>query len=58
MTEDSNPLLAFFRAVLDEMKKRLTPAEFADLLKECNTEREKQDIGTNATPGQTSSPGN
>lgn len=34
MTEDSNPLAAFFRAVLDELRKRLTSAEFAELLKE------------------------
>jgi hypothetical protein len=59
MTEASNSLLAFFRVVLDELRKKLSPAEFAELLKECDTEREGQDIGVNATPmpGQASSHG-
>ena len=35
-TEDSNPLAAFFRTVLDELRKRLTPAEFAELLSQCD----------------------
>jgi len=55
MTEASDPLLAFFRVVLDELRKKLSPAEFADLLKECDTEREGQDVGANATPRQASS---
>ena len=37
---DPNPLLVFFRVVLDELKKRLTSEEFADLLKECEAEAE------------------
>lgn len=59
MTEASNPLLAVFRVVLDELRKKLSPAEFADLLKECDTEQEGQDIRANATPmpGQAHSPG-
>jgi len=59
MTEDSDPLFAFFRVVLDELKKKLSPAEFAGLLKECDTEQEGQDIGINVTPmpGQASSSG-
>jgi len=35
MTERAKPLAAFFRAVLDKLRKRLTPAEFQDLLSEC-----------------------
>lgn len=42
MTETLNPLTAFFRAVLDEVRKRLTPEEFADLSEECDTEGEGQ----------------
>ena len=59
MTEASNSLLAFFRVVLDELKKRLTPTEFTELLKECDTEQEEQDVRANATPmpGQAPSPG-
>lgn len=40
MTEDSNPLAVFFRTVLEELRKRLTPAEFAELLSECEVESE------------------
>ena len=59
MSERTNPLAAFFRAVLDELRRRLTPAEFQGLLEECGAEREGQDVGVNATPtpGQTPSPG-
>ena len=39
-TEDSNPLAAFFRAVLEELRKRLTSAEFAELLSECDMDTE------------------
>lgn len=35
MTEDSNPLTAFFQVVLEELRKRLTPEEYQDLLKDC-----------------------
>ena len=35
MTEDSNPLTVFFQVVLEELRKRLTPAEYQDLLKDC-----------------------
>lgn len=36
MTESINPLVSFFRFALEELKKRLTPAEFKALLKECD----------------------
>ena len=54
-----HPLATFFRAVVSELRKRLTPEEFADMLKECGTEREEQDVGANATPtpGQTPNSG-
>lgn len=35
MTEDHKPLRSFFAAVMAELKKRLTPAEYTALLKEC-----------------------
>jgi len=35
MTERAKPLAAFFRAVLDELRKRLNPAQFSELLEEC-----------------------
>jgi len=36
MTEDStNALAVFFNVVLEELRKRLTPAEYKDLLNEC-----------------------
>ena len=59
MTEASNSLLAFFRVVLDELRKKLSPAEFADLRKECDTKQEGQDVGASVTPtpGQASSHG-
>jgi hypothetical protein len=34
MTDDSSPLATFFHVVLDELRKRLTPTEFSELLKE------------------------
>lgn len=34
MTDEfSGPLIGFFKTILEEMKKRMTPAEFAGLLK-------------------------
>ena len=42
MTELLNPLTTFFRAVVSELLKRLTPEEFADLSEECDTEGEGQ----------------
>jgi len=33
MDEPSRPLVDFFKAILEEMKKRMPAAEFADLLK-------------------------
>jgi len=58
MTEGHNPIATFFRAVLDELRKRLTPEEFADILEKCGTERVGQDIGAKAAPtsGQTPNP--
>lgn len=56
MTEDLNPLVLFFRAVIDELQKRLTPEDFANLLKECNVHSENEGTRTNTklTPGQMS----
>ncbi|MBY8998353.1 MAG: hypothetical protein KGD60_11535 [Candidatus Thorarchaeota archaeon] len=34
-TEEINPLAVFFQVVLNELRRRLTPEEYADLLKEC-----------------------
>ena len=41
MVESSRPLAVFFCAVLDELRKRLTPAEYAGLLKECDVDTER-----------------
>ena len=56
---EANPLVVFFHAVMNELRRRLTPENFAELLKEYGTEREGQDVGANATPtpGQTPTPG-
>ncbi|MBA7577574.1 hypothetical protein ES708_19427 [subsurface metagenome] len=40
MTENINPLAAFFCAVLSELRKQLKPEELADLLKECDVDSE------------------
>jgi Ca2+-binding EF-hand superfamily protein len=44
MTEAVNPLASFFRVVLDELRRRLTPAEFEDLLKECDVDSESTNV--------------
>ena len=36
-----SPLAAFSKTILEEMKKRMTDAEFADLLKECQEVKNK-----------------
>ena len=41
MTEAVNPLAAFFRVVMGELRKRLTPAEFADLLEEVKQSQDR-----------------
>lgn len=41
MTEASNPLTEFFRVVLHELRNRLSPEEYAELLKECDAEAEE-----------------
>lgn len=41
MVGSSRPLAVFFRAVMDELKKRLVPAEYAELLKECEVDPER-----------------
>jgi len=33
---DLNPLTAFFHAVMDELRKRLDPEGYAELLRKCN----------------------
>lgn len=33
--ERTNPLAVFFEVIMDELRKRLTPEEYQDLLKEC-----------------------
>lgn len=57
--EEVNPLLIFFHAVMNELRRTLPPEDFAEMLEECSTEREGQDVGASVTPtpGQTSSPG-
>lgn len=47
-------LPAFFRAILDELKKKLSPAEFADFLENYKTEQREgaKAAGTASTPGQ------
>lgn len=41
MGEPSRPLVGFFKTILEEMKKRLSPAEFEALLKECQEVKKK-----------------
>ena len=55
MTEGLNP---FFQVVMDELRKRLTPEEFTNLLKECNVDPENENTGSDiaSTPGQTPIP--
>lgn len=54
MAEDPNPLVIFFQAVMSELRKKLTPKNFADLLEDCKTEQREEDITavSAATPRQ------
>jgi len=56
MDESSKPLAAFFHVVLDELKKRLAPAEFSELLSECEVETEGTGADTISTPKQKPAP--
>ncbi len=58
MVKSSRPLVVFFRIVLDELKKRLPPADFQDLLRKCDADSENEETGadTISTPGQTPAP--
>lgn len=53
--DEVNPLLVFFHAVMNELRRKLTPETFTELLEEYSAEREGQDVGATVTPtpGQT-----
>ncbi len=42
----SNPLDDFFQAVIDELRKRLTPEEFSKLLEKCDLHSENGNTRT------------
>ena len=42
MTEAVNPLASFFSVVMAELRRRLTPAEYQDLLEECREMKPEQ----------------
>jgi hypothetical protein len=44
MSERINPLAAFFRAVLDELRRRVFPEEFADMLEGCDVDSETANV--------------
>jgi hypothetical protein len=58
LIEDSRPLAAFFHAVLNELKERLSPVDFQNLLGKCDVDSENEDTGADmiSTPGQTPAP--
>lgn len=39
--EEVNPLTVFFHVVMNELRRRLTPENFAELLEECEVETEE-----------------
>ena len=58
MTERVKPLAEFFRTILGDLRKRLSPAEYQNLLEECDADSENEGTGadTISTPGQTPTP--
>lgn len=48
-TEEANPLITFFHAVMDELQRKLTPEKFQELLEERNARVEKEGTEDRAT---------